>query len=101
MPNVLDVLGYKIYFWSNENFPLEPIHVHISQQPHQNATKVWILSDGSVELCNNKDKIPNKMLKKLLQTIEIYSDDIINKWEEHFNDITFKDEISREETIER
>lgn len=57
MPNILDVLGYKIYFWSNENFPLEPIHVHISQQPHQNATKVWILSDGSVELCNNKDEI--------------------------------------------
>lgn len=34
MPNILDVLGYKICFWSNENFPLEPIHVHISQQPH-------------------------------------------------------------------
>ena len=54
MPNILDVLGYKIYFWSNENFSLEPIHVHISQHPHQNATKVWILSDGSVELCNNQ-----------------------------------------------
>ena len=36
------------------------------------------------------------MLKKLLQTIEIYSDDIIDKWEKHFNNITFKDEISKE-----
>ena len=41
MPNVLIVLGYKVYFWTNENN--EPIHVHISKgKPNGNTTKVWI-----------------------------------------------------------
>ena len=32
---------YSIYFWSNENNPLEPIHVHIAEgKATANATKV-------------------------------------------------------------
>lgn len=42
MPQVFKVGSYWVYFWANENEPLEPIHVHISQgQPNSNATKVW------------------------------------------------------------
>jgi hypothetical protein len=26
MPKILDIFGYKVYFWSNENDPLEPVH---------------------------------------------------------------------------
>lgn len=31
MPQILRIGPYSIYFWSNENEPLEPVHVHISE----------------------------------------------------------------------
>lgn len=31
MPQELRIGPYSVYFWSNENAPLEPIHVHISE----------------------------------------------------------------------
>jgi len=31
MPQVFKIGSYWIYFWSNENEPLEPIHVHVSK----------------------------------------------------------------------
>ena len=41
LPNIFEIYGYKVYFWSNENN--EPIHVHISKgTPQGNATKVWL-----------------------------------------------------------
>ena len=43
MPRVFKIGSYWVYFWSNENDPLEPVHVHISEgAPLSNATKVWI-----------------------------------------------------------
>ncbi|MCI9560316.1 DUF4160 domain-containing protein [Clostridiaceae bacterium] len=30
MPQIFRIGSYIIYFWSNENTPLEPEHVHIS-----------------------------------------------------------------------
>ncbi len=48
MPQVFKVGSYWIYFWTNENDPLEPIHVHIAEgKPSENATKVWITSKGN------------------------------------------------------
>lgn len=47
MPKLFSVGPYSIYFWSNENDPLEPIHVHISEgRATKNATKIWITSTG-------------------------------------------------------
>ena len=38
---------YWICFWTNENKPVEPIHVHIAKgKTSENATKVWITSAG-------------------------------------------------------
>lgn len=31
MPQELKIGSYSVYFWFNENDPLEPIHVHISE----------------------------------------------------------------------
>ena len=43
MPQVFKIGSYWVYFWANENDPLEPIHVHVSQgAPSSNATKIWI-----------------------------------------------------------
>ena len=30
MPQIFKFGSYWVYFWTNENKPLEPIHVHIS-----------------------------------------------------------------------
>ena len=47
MPQLYRIGSYIIYFWSNENMPLEPIHVHISEgKANANATKIWITSTG-------------------------------------------------------
>ena len=47
MPQIFRVGPYSIYFWSNENNPLEPIHVHIAEgKATANATKVWITNAG-------------------------------------------------------
>lgn len=31
MPQIFRIGSYLVYFWSNENDPLEPVHVHISE----------------------------------------------------------------------
>ena len=41
MPQIFKVGGYLVYFWTNENDPIEPIHVHIAEGvPTPNATKL-------------------------------------------------------------
>lgn len=91
MPDILKVYGYHIYFWSNENEPLEPLHIHISKSPHPNATKYWILSDGTVLQENNNDNIPPHELKRIIRyiTLERNINEIKNKWIEHFGKISF------------
>ena len=31
MPQVFKIGSYWVYFWANENEPLEPVHVHVAQ----------------------------------------------------------------------
>jgi len=89
----LKVIGYKIYFWSNENN--EPIHVHISKgKLTQNSTKVWLTKTGGCILCNNKSRISSSDLNKLLSIISRHYFLIISKWKEYYhiddvNDIKF------------
>ena len=94
MPTFMRIFSYRIYFWSNENEPLEPVHVHISEgNPSANATKYWINSDGSIEQENNNSLIPLKDLRKIEKTLQEYSNDIIDAWTKYFNETpTFHDE---------
>lgn len=90
MPQIFRIGPYIIYFWSNENMPLEPIHVHIAEgQANANATKIWITSSGKSLLCNNNSKIPQKNLKNIMRVIEANSSLIINKWYSHFGEIRY------------
>ena len=67
MPQVFKIAGYTVYFWVNENDPLEPVHVHIAKGvPSPNATKIWITKNGKCLLCNNNSKIPDKHRQKPL-----------------------------------
>lgn len=63
MPQLFRIGPYLVYFWSNENNPVEPVHVHITEgRPSPNATKVWITESGKALLCNDHSKIPQRIL---------------------------------------
>ena len=84
MPPIFRMGEYWIYFWTNENKPVEPSHVHIAKgKPSENATKVWITSAGKCLLCNNNSRIPSHTLHNIMRMIEARSADIIHKWIHH------------------
>ena len=90
MPQELRIGPYTVYFWSNENNPLEPIHVHIAEgKAIPNATKVWITSTGRALLCNNNSGIPERILRRLMMIIETNSAKLIEDWIEHFGEIKY------------
>ena len=70
MPQVFKVGSYWVYFWANENDPLEPVHVHVCQgAPNGNATKIWITRAGGCILCNNNSRIPDRVLQNTMSGV--------------------------------
>lgn len=90
MPQVFRIGSYWVYFWTNENKPLEPIHVHVSEgKPLENATKIWITQSGNCLICNNDSRIPNHVLRNIMRIIEARSNEVIAKWIEYFGSISY------------
>lgn len=90
VPQVFKIGSYWVYFWSNENDPLEPVHVHVAQgAPTSNATKIWITSAGRCYLCNNNSQIPARTLRNIMLIIEARSHEVIEKWISHFGEATY------------
>ena len=90
MPQIFKIGSYWVYFWANENDPLEPIHVHVSQgTPTSNATKIWITKAGKCLVCHNHSKIPAKILRNITDVIEARSFEVIAKWKGFFGTVTF------------
>ena len=90
MPQVFRIGGYLVFFWVNENDPLEPVHVHVSEgKPNPNATKIWITRAGKCYLCNNNSRIPATTLRNIMEIIEARSAEIIEKWHAHFGEVAY------------
>ena len=90
MPQVFKIGSYLIYFWSDENEPLEPIHVHAAVgKPSVNATKLWITESGKVLLCHNRSEIPERDLRRIIRVLEANSDVVIQLWLEYFEEIRY------------
>ena len=90
MPQIFRIGAFVVYFWSNENNPIEPVHVHVSEgRAIPNATKLWITSSGKALICNNNSKIPSKMLINIVRHIEANSDLILDKWQEQFGQLKY------------
>ncbi len=90
VPQVFKIGSYWVYFWSNENDPLEPIHVHVCPgAPSAGATKIWITQAGKCYLCNNNSRIPAHTLRNIMDVIEARSGEVIEKWLAHFGQITY------------
>lgn len=88
MPQVFKIGSYWVYFWSNENDPLEPVHVS-QGAPTANATKIWITAAGGCYLCNNNSQIPTRTLRNIMMIIEARSGEVIEKWVSFFGSATF------------
>ena len=90
MPQVFKIGSYWVYFWSNENEPLEPIHVHVSiGSPSNKATKIWITKAGKCYLCNNNSNIPPHTLRNIMDVIEARSFEVIQKWQNYFGEASY------------
>ena len=90
MPQIFRIGSYIVYFWSNENNPLEPVHVHIAEgRASANATKVWLTSSGKTLLCNNNSQIAKRELRKIMRIIEANSKEIMDKWYSQFGELRF------------
>lgn len=90
MPQIFKIGSYVIYFWSNEHTPLEPIHVHISNNvPQENATKIWLTQSGKCLLCHNNSHIPDKKLRNMMDIIEARHAVIENKWYSYFHELHY------------
>ena len=90
VPQIFRMGSYWIYFWTNENEPVEPIHVHVSEgRPVENGTKIWITESGKCLLCNNNSHIPARTLRNIMRTIEARSDEVIEKWTTYFGEVRY------------
>ncbi len=90
MPQVFKIGSYWVYFWANENDPLEPIHVHVSQgAPSSNATKIWITRAGKCYLWQNNSHQPPRVLRNIMAIIEARSDEVIAKWMNFFGEVRY------------
>ena len=87
MPQVFKIGSYWVYFWANENEPLEPVHVHVAQgAPGANATKIWITRAGKCDLSNNNSQIPPRVLRNIMAIIEARSAEVVAKWTSFFGE---------------
>ena len=83
MPKIFEYGEYVVFFWSNEEG--EPVHVHIAvRRPTENATKLWLTSDGGCIVANNNGKIPRKDLADVTNIIMLNHALICQKWVEMF-----------------
>jgi len=90
MPQLFKIGSYIIYFWSNENDPLEPIHVHVAEgMATANGSKIWITSTGKAILCNNMSRIPDRILRRIIRLVEANSREIEERWIEQFGEIRY------------
>ncbi|MEE1263206.1 DUF4160 domain-containing protein [Ruminococcus sp.] len=90
MPQVFRIGSYLVYFWANENKPLEPVHVHVAKgKPSADATKFWITKSGRCLLANNNSGYNGVTLNYLSKAIEANSFIILEKWLSFFGEIRY------------
>ena len=90
MPQVFKIGAYWVFFWANENLPLEPVHVHVCEgTPSANATKIWLTKNGKCLLCHNQSNIPPVTLRNIMRIIEARSGDVVRKWVDFFGTIDY------------
>ena len=89
MPIVYRVGAYVIFWWSGDKD--EPIHVHVCKgKPCENATKLWICSNGQIIEANNNSQIPTRELKNIKKHVASLQNDICEQWKKFFGTTSIK-----------
>jgi len=78
MPTVLFIFGIRFFFYPNDH---DPIHVHVEYQGQ--SAKIQV-SPEIVVIENNGLKA--KTMKKALEAVNFYREDIIEAWNDVFNE---------------
>lgn len=78
MPHVITDLGYRLFFYSNEGEPREPIHVHVESE--NGEAKVWVdpISIAKSQGYNSKEQ------REIVKLVAKHRNLIVRKWHEHF-----------------
>ncbi|EMS34753.1 hypothetical protein C943_03440 [Mariniradius saccharolyticus AK6] len=76
MPTVLNVFGYRFFFYSNDH---DPPHIHVEKG---NATAKFLLRP--IELVKSKG-FGAKDLKEIRKFIELYQLTLERSWNEYFD----------------
>lgn len=78
MPTVLLIFGIRFFFYPNDH---EPIHIHIEYQGK--SAKIQVEPEVSVVENNG---LKAQTIKKAVDTVVFYKEDIIAAWHKVFND---------------
>jgi hypothetical protein len=79
VPVVLRHRGIRIFFFSNEGNPREPIHIHALRGDAE--AKIWL--DPRPRVANNVG-FAARTIADLLELVERHRDVIEEAWHEHF-----------------
>jgi len=80
MPKVFDWNGYRFHFYSNEDDPREPPHIHVRKGCHD--AKFWLRPDVTVAYSKG---FPPRVLLQLVGVIEARRDEIERAWHDFFS----------------
>jgi len=79
MPVVFRYRGFKFFFYSNEDRPREPVHIHVEKDAAE--AKFWLFPGVSVSYNDGYDA---RTLRELLEVVEANRDLIVRVWNEYF-----------------
>jgi hypothetical protein len=80
MPTILRYEGFRVFFYSNEGDPREPIHVHVRRDGCE--AKVWI--SPAIAIADSYG-FNASILGKIVEMIVLHRDQIEHAWHEHFS----------------
>lgn len=80
-PTILRFKAYRLFFFSNEGSPLEPIHIHIRKG--ESLAKFWV--NPCIYLSENYG-FNSKELKEIEELIRKNEQEIKTKWNQYFGE---------------
>ena len=79
MPVVFRYKGFRFFFYSNEGYPREPLHIHVRKG--EAVAKFWLEPDISVA---ESYDLTSSELRELMEAVEKNRELIKRYWNEHF-----------------
>ena len=81
MPTVLRIDGYRLYFYSNEGDPREPLHIHVERGEAE--AKLWLSPEIIVAESNGFNA---RALRDIIVLVRRERAGIERAWHDHFGD---------------